>query len=319
VSAAAAIAPGVRVAIVGDVMLDEYIFGEAHRISPEAPVPVVHAHGERRTPGGAAHSAHSAVALQAAVQLCAVVGADEAGRELERLLADAGVGVRFVTSATRETIRKTRIFAGHHQVARIDRETVAQLDDDDERRLAEAVEAAAEADVLLVVDYAKGSVTAGVMDRVRTVARARGAPVVVDPKAVDWSLYRGADVIKPNAAELGRAAGMPTRTPDEIAAAGIAMSTRMSPTAVVVTRGAGGMSLFRDGRHELDDAAITREVIDVTGAGDTVAVCIALALASGAQWPAVLRLANLAAGIAIRRAGTTVVSLDELAREAGDG
>lgn len=313
------IAAGVRITVVGDVMLDEYILGEASRISPEAPVPVVHALGERRTPGGAAHSAQSAAALQAEVELCAVVGADGAARELERLLTEGGVRVGFVSSATRQTIRKTRVFAGHHQVARIDHETIAGLDPDDERRLAAAIGAAAASDVILVSDYAKGSITETVMDEVRALARTHAIPVVVDPKASDWSRYRGVDVIKPNAAELGRASGMPTHTTSEIVAAGIRMSAEMSPAAVVVTQGAGGMSLFLDGRHVADDTAITREVIDVTGAGDTVAVCIALARASGMEWAAVLRLANLAAGIAIRRAGTTLVSLDELEREARNG
>jgi D-beta-D-heptose 7-phosphate kinase / D-beta-D-heptose 1-phosphate adenosyltransferase len=313
------IAVGVRLTVVGDVMLDEYIYGEANRISPEAPVPVVHALGERKTPGGAAHSASSASALEAAVQLCAVVGADAAGGELERLLGEAGVSVSFVSSAARQTIRKTRVFAGHHQVARIDYETIDRLEPDDERSLASAIRAAAASDVILVSDYAKGSVTEAVMDEVRALARAHGVPVVVDPKASDWSLYRGVDVLKPNAAELGRASEMPTRTASEIVAAGIRMSSRMSPAALVVTQGAAGMSLFADGRHVLDDAAITRDVIDVTGAGDTVAVCIALARASAMEWPAVLRLANVAAGIAIRRAGTTVVSRDELVREAGNG
>jgi D-beta-D-heptose 7-phosphate kinase/D-beta-D-heptose 1-phosphate adenosyltransferase len=313
------IAAGVRLTVVGDVMLDEYIFGEASRISPEAPVPVVHARGERKTPGGAAHSAASAAALQAAVELCAVVGADGAGGELERLLSEAGVSVSFVSSTARETIRKTRVFAGHHQVARIDYETVGRLQDDDERRLAAAIGAVAASDVILVSDYAKGSITETVMDEVRALARTHAVPVIVDPKASDWSLYRGVDVLKPNAAELGRASDMPTRTASEVVAAGIRLSSQMSPAAVVVTQGSAGMSLFVDGRHVLDDAAITRDVIDVTGAGDTVAVCIALARASGMDWPEVLHLANLAAGIAIRRAGTTLVSLDELEREAGNG
>jgi D-beta-D-heptose 7-phosphate kinase/D-beta-D-heptose 1-phosphate adenosyltransferase len=305
-----------RVTVVGDVMLDEYIFGEASRISPEAPVPVVHALGERKTPGGAAHSARCAAALEAVVQLCGVVGADAAGKELERLLVEGGVDARFVSSPTRQTIRKARIFAGHHQVARVDHETISRLDTDDERALAEVISAAGDTDVLLVSDYAKGAVTEAVMEQVRAVARARAIPVVVDPKAADWSLYRGVDVVKPNAAELGRASGMPTSTPSDILAAGARMSAELSPAAIVVTRGADGISLFVDGRHVLDDAGITREVVDVTGAGDTVAVCIALALATGMEWQATLRLANLTAGIAIRRAGTTVVSLDELEREA---
>ncbi len=182
-SAPAMIAPGLRVTVVGDVMLDEYVFGEATRISPEAPVPVVHARGERKTPGGAAHSARCAAALQAQVQLYAVVGADAAGTELERLLADGGVTAQFISSANRDTIRKVRIFAGHHQVARIDHETVAPLDHADERLLIDAIGRAADADVLLVTDYAKGCVTSAVMDQVRAVARARAVPVVVDPKA----------------------------------------------------------------------------------------------------------------------------------------
>ncbi len=215
------IAPGVRLTVVGDVMLDEYIFGEASRISPEAPVPVVRAHGERKTPGGAGHSARCAAALQAVVELCAVVGADPAGRELSQLLADGGVSPRLVSSTTRNTIRKARIFAGHHQVARVDHETVSPLGADDERALADAVGAAADADVILVSDYAKGSVTDAVMEQVRAVARARGVPVVVDPKAADWSLYRGVDVLKPNVAELRHATGMPAGTPSEVLAAGV--------------------------------------------------------------------------------------------------
>jgi D-beta-D-heptose 7-phosphate kinase/D-beta-D-heptose 1-phosphate adenosyltransferase len=313
------IVPGMRITVVGDVMLDEYVFGEASRISPEAPVPVVHARGERKTPGGAAHAARCAAALGAVVQLCGVVGADAAGLELERLLSAEGVGVRLVSSPTRQTTRKARIFAGHHQVARVDHETISRLDPDDERALAEAVGAAGDPGVILVSDYAKGAITAGVMECVLATGRARSIPVVVDPKAADWSLYRGADVLKPNASELAHASGMPARTPSEIVAAGVRMSSEMSPAAILVTRGAEGMSLFAGGRHVLDDAGITREVVDVTGAGDTVAVCVALARASGIEWPAVLRLANLAAGIVIRHAGTAVVTLDELVDEAANG
>ena len=234
------------------------------------------------------------------------------------MLTGEGVNARLVSSATRLTIRKSRIFAGHHQVARVDHETISGLEPDDENALTEAVSGAGDSDVILVSDYAKGSVNAAVMGQVRAIARARAVPVVVDPKATDWSLYRGVDVLKPNVAELGHASGMPTRTTNEILAAGAHMSAEMNPAAVVVTRGADGISLFVGGEHVMDDAGISREVVDVTGAGDTVAVCISLARATGMEWPAVLRIANLAAGIAIRRAGTTVVSLEELIDEAAN-
>jgi D-beta-D-heptose 7-phosphate kinase/D-beta-D-heptose 1-phosphate adenosyltransferase len=315
VSAPTTIPAGLRLTVVGDAMLDEYIFGEASRISPEAPVPVVHAVGERVSPGGAAHSARCAAGLEAVAELCTVVGEDASGRELARLLAEDGVAARLVSSASTQTIRKVRIFAGHHQVARVDYETITPLGPDDEQRLVDAIGETTGADAILVADYAKGAISEAVMERVRAVAKADSIPVVVDPKATDWSLYRGVTVLTPNLTELSRATGMPTATPEQVLEAGARISAEMSPAAVVVTRGAHGMSLFIDGRHVADDAAVTREVIDVTGAGDTVAACIALARAAGLEWPQTMRLANLAAGLAIRRAGTAVVSLGELQHE----
>ncbi|MEA2448386.1 MAG: D-glycero-beta-D-manno-heptose-7-phosphate kinase [Thermoleophilaceae bacterium] len=303
---------GLRLAVIGDVMLDHYMHGEAGRISPEAPVPVVRCTSERSTPGGAGHSARSAAALGATVEVVGLVGRDEAARLLREALGADAVAARLVVAGDRPTIRKTRVFAGQHHVARVDHELLAPLTGELEEELAEAAAAvAAGADGVLVSDYAKGVVTARVMEAI--VAAAKG-PVVVDPKGSAWERYRGAHALTPNTSELALAAGTAGDRDDDVTDAAIRMSELLRPAALLLTRGARGMSLYVDGRHVADDASRARQVSDVTGAGDTVAACVALAAAAGMEVSSGMHWANVAAGVVVERPGTAVVTAEELDR-----
>src|SRR4051812_46457943 len=294
-------------------MLEHYIHGDAIRISPEAPVPVVRSESERWTPGGAGHAARSASSLGASVELTSVVGDDAAAGQLRAALSEAGVSANLVVADDRPTIRKMRVFAGHHHVARVDHERPGGLPPElEESVAAAAAELAARADGVLISDYGKGVVTERVVRAV--VEAAAGRPVVVDPKGAAWERYRGAPTITPNTNELTLAGGTAGPEGEQLRDIAERLSRDMRPTALLVTQGAHGMSLFVDGAHVADDAARARQVSDVTGAGDTVAACIALAAAAGLDLRTAMHWANVAAGVVVERPGTAVVTAEELER-----
>lgn len=313
--AAVASLAGRRLLVVGDVMLDEYLSGDARRVCPEAPVPVVEVATRWAVPGGAANAAANAAALGGRPVLGGVTGDDAAAEALAGAVRATGVDPDgLVRDPARPTTVKLRVLARGQQVLRADTESAAPVPPGAADLLAAwAGRAVAAADAVLLSDYGKGVFAAGLAARVIDAARAAGRPVVVDPKGADAGRYAGATVVKPNAGELADLTGRPVRTEREAAAAGVALAERLAGSAVLVTRGPDGMALFRAGHRPLGvPAAHRHRVFDVTGAGDTVAAALALALGAGLPVEAAARVANAAGGVAVSKVGTAVVTPDEL-------
>jgi len=308
---------GTTVLIMGDLMLDEYIWGDVHRISPEAPVPVVKVAGHSTVPGGAANTAAGIMALGGRVLLGGVVGQDTSAEQLRARLQEQGLNTDgVVTDDTRPTTTKTRIVAGFQQVVRADRETCVPLGQGVEAALWEwAGCQIASAEAVVISDYGKGVISSRLARDLIAAAAKQRIPVVVDTKGVDYARYQGATVVTPNLEEAGRAAGLRIADEDDLCRAGRDLLEKLGGTAVLITRGAQGMTLFvsAPGVAPLHIEATARKVFDVTGAGDTVASSLALALASGASLPAAAHLATVAAGVAVGKVGTSTVTLAELA------
>lgn len=298
----------VRLLVVGDVMLDRYWFGEVDRISPEAPVPVVKVERQEERLGGAANVARNAVSLGAVAALLSVVGDDDAGRSLARLLDAGMIDAGLHVDGDLATIVKLRVIGRQQQLLRIDFETppsheilLAKLADFKCR--------VADADVVVLSDYGKGGLT-HIAEMIR-IARAAGKPVLVDPKGDDWSRYAGATVITPNRAELKQIIGS-WRSEKELTDKARRLCGELGIEALLVTRSEEGMTLFADGeRHH--QTAQAREVFDVSGAGDTVIATLAVMVAAGADWAEAIRIANVAAGIVVGKLGTAVVTREEIA------
>jgi len=294
------------VLVLGDVMLDEFVWGRVSRISPEAPVPVVQVTGRSDHIGGAGNVAANVCSLGGACVLAAVVGRDAAGERV-RASADAtGIESRLVDGgAGRRTTVKTRIVAHGQQVVRADQEDTADVAPGVETALVETVRREiGRVAALVVSDYQKGVVSSGLLRRVLPLARRHRVPVLVDPKLRHFRLYRGASVLTPNQLETEQATGLRLTGPAELATAGRRILARLGCRAVLVTRGEHGMTLFERGRPPLHVEAAAREVYDVTGAGDSVIATLALALAAGARLAEAAVLANAAAGVVVGKLGT---------------
>ncbi|MCU1326371.1 MAG: hldE [Bryobacterales bacterium] len=305
-------APSVHVLVVGDVMLDQYIGGSATRISPEAPVPVVAVRQRRAIPGGAANVAANVRAIGSKVSLAGATGTDDAGRQLRQELQNAGIETdSLIEDPSRVTTTKTRVTAGGQQIVRFDVEDVSPLHGPALVALQQVCEALlARADVCVISDYAKGTAGAEFCQWVIHVAAQRGIPVVVDPKSNDLSRYRGATVITPNLKETVAAAG--AAMDGGLGSAATAILSAVAPSALLVTRGDEGMSLFERDAAEVHLLAAVNEVADVTGAGDTVVGVLAVALGAGFSLRDAAGMANLAAGVAVGHHGTWAVSAAEL-------
>lgn len=294
-------------------MLDCYIQGSVSRISPEAPVPVL-SHGDTHVRlGGAANVALGVATLGAQVQLVGVVGADAQAERLRVLLGQSGVAAAgIVTDSSRCTTVKTRVVASHQQIVRIDEEVSRAVSDSIERCLLDAIdEALPNCDALVISDYAKGVCTASLTEAAIYAARALGKPVIVDPKRSDYSAYRGATVITPNLRELHEATSSRGRDVASIVAAALELSEQVQ-ASILVTRSEDGMTLQELGKPAEHLPARTRDVSDVSGAGDTVVATLAVMLACHAPLPQAVSLANVAAGIAVSKHGTYAVKLTEL-------
>ncbi|WP_270936590.1 D-glycero-beta-D-manno-heptose-7-phosphate kinase [Falsiroseomonas oryzae] len=304
-----------RVLVLGDVMLDRFIYGAVERISPEAPVPVVRLARNLSMPGGAGNVARNVSALGGRAVLVGLIGRDAAGDEFRAQLADdSGILDRCAVSATRPTICKTRVIAGTQQVVRLDDEVAGPVDAAEAASLLAAVEAALpDSDALVLSDYGKGVLTPAVIAAAVAAAKRRGIPVFADPKSDDFTIYRGVDCLTPNAKELARAARLPTGTDAEVVAAARAVMGAAGLPALLCTRAERGMMLVHAGGEAVGVPAEAREVFDVSGAGDTVIATLALAHAAGYALPDAMRLANTAAGIVVGKLGTATVSGDELA------
>jgi rfaE bifunctional protein kinase chain/domain len=304
---------GGRVLVVGDVMLDEFVWGRVSRISPEAPVPVVQVTGQSFHLGGAGNVAANVRSLGGACTLVALVGRDAAGARVREALDREGVAARLVDAGTRRTTLKTRIVAHGQQVVRADQEDTGDSPRALESQLVAAVRSeVAGAAAIVISDYEKGVVTGGLLRRVLPLARRRGVPVLVDPKPRHFRLYRGASVVTPNQLETEQMTGLTLTGPAELAAAGRRILAALGCDAVLVTRGEHGLSLFERGRPPRHVEATAREVFDVTGAGDSVIATLALALAAGVRLADAAVLANAAASVVVGKLGTAQATPAEL-------
>ena len=296
-----------RVLVAGDVMLDRYWFGEVERISPEAPVPVVRIARNEERPGGAANVARNAAALGAQVTALSVVGDDEAGRALERLLAEDRVRTSFHRDAALPTTVKLRVIGRQQQLLRIDFET-APSHEVLATKLADYERMLADFDVVVLSDYGKGGLAH--IARMIELARARRLPVLVDPKGEDYLRYRGATMLTPNRAEFRQVAGG-WRSEADLATKAQTLRAELALQALLITRSEEGMSLFTDA-GALNIPAQAREVYDVSGAGDTVIATLGVLLGAHADVASAVRIANRAAGIVVGKLGTAVVRPEEL-------
>jgi D-beta-D-heptose 7-phosphate kinase/D-beta-D-heptose 1-phosphate adenosyltransferase len=305
---------GRSVLVVGDVMLDHFVYGGVTRISPEAPVPVVHFQRDEYRLGGAANVAHNIVSLGGRASLVGLVGDDPHGRQLRADLDRLGVGTAGLTAdPARCTTRKVRIVTTRNQqVARIDYESDAEVAGALETLLAERIAAESRrADAILISDYLKGVISRGVASACVAAARAHGIPLLVDPKVAHVDAYAGATIVTPNHHEAEAITHLRVRSSDEARAAALRFRERVGCASVLITRGEHGMWLLTpDG--ECDLPAEAREVADVTGAGDTVISALALGLAAGGSLADAARLANRAAGIVVGRFGPSAVTVPEL-------
>lgn len=296
-----------RILVVGDVMLDRYWFGDVARISPEAPVPVAKIERTEDRPGGAANVARNCRALGAPTGLLSVVGADEPGQTLARLLASSGVDASLHEDAKLNTTVKLRVVARQQQLIRIDFEN-APDHEVLQAKLAEFGQRLAGCDAVILSDYGKGGLT-HITAMIR-MAREAGRPVLVDPKGDDYARYAGATVITPNRAELREVIGR-WGSEEELNRKAHGLRRELGLAALLLTRSEEGMTLFSDD-GESHEPAQAREVFDVSGAGDTVIATLAVMLASGLSLPAAMKVANRAAGIVVGKLGTAVCSREEL-------
>lgn len=310
-----------RVLVLGDVILDHYVRGSVSRTSPEAPVPILNVEEEEWLPGGAANVARNLVALGARVELMGLVGTDEPGRILrDRLAACPGLVPHLVEDPARPTILKTRCVAQGQQMLRLDRETVVPAGPALRAEAFSRAEALlAQVDGVILSDYGKGFLHPELIAQVIAAATRRGVRVLVDPKGRDYARYRGASVLTPNQKEAAEASGIAIADNDSAAQAAAVLQRTVEGEAVVITRGASGVSVFPASGAPHHLPARAREVFDVTGAGDTFISAMGLALFSGGTLPEAAELGNLGGGFVVGLAGVATISADELRHLATDG
>lgn len=298
-----------RVLVIGDVMLDQYLWGDVSRISPEAPVPVLRSVRRTHVAGGAANVAMNLVGLGPQVSLAGFIGTDETAETLRGLLSNAGVATDALCIWRRPTISKTRVMAGRQQMMRLDVEATEPPYDSEIDSLLEALsEQIARADSVILSDYAKGALPERVCRKILTDARKRGIPVLVDPKGSDFSKYRSATTICPNLQELSVATGLPASEFGALMASARKLIEPLALEYLTVTMSDRGIRVLRtDAEQDLHAAAQAREVYDVSGAGDTVIATLAAAAAAKLDLESAIQLANVAAGIVVSRVGTVPV------------
>lgn len=302
---------GVEVLVVGDVMLDHYLWGDAQRISPEAPVPVVQVGREGHLLGGAGNVARNIAALGGRPELVGVIGADDPGRVIQDLLAREGLPGHLVAEKQRRTTIKTRIIARNQQMLRVDREESRSLAGRSLDALAGLLrERASRHKVVVVSDYGKGVVSEGLMRAVRELrdTTSGDVQVLVDPKVVHCGLYTGMDLLTPNAKEATEISGVEATGREGVIKAGLAIFKRLRCRQLCITLGAEGMAVFESPGKVLHVPTVAQNVFDVTGAGDTVISALALALGAGLGLAEASVLANYAAGIVVGQVGTAVAT-----------
>jgi len=304
-----------RTLVVGDLMLDHFLWGSVTRISPEAPVPVVDVQRETEVPGGAGNVAVNMAALGAEVLLVGLVGEDSAAERISWLLKKAHIQTgHLIATPQRPTIVKTRVIAQHQQVVRFDRERRGELPAGLQAQLARKVdELLPTCRAVVLSDYAKGVLSFSLIDRIIRHARKAGIPVTVDPKVENFARYKQVTCVTPNTNEALQSANCRSAsTEKEVEALGWKLQKKIQAQSVLITRGEHGMSLFEKGKPVFHIPTRAQEVFDVTGAGDTVISVLTLALAAGASLRAAAELANFAAGVVVGKVGTASVTRDEI-------
>ncbi len=307
--------PRAKVLVIGDLMLDEFIWGDVERISPEAPVPVVWVKRESFMPGGAANVARNITSLGGQAIVCGIVGKDPAGKRLKKMLEDSGVDTAGVVEVDdRPTTVKTRVVAHSQQVVRIDREDPSELDGRYEERLLKlAKRAIDEATAVIIEDYGKGVITRSLLSRIIPYAHKQGKIVSVDPKKDHFSFYRNVDVITPNRKELGEAVGKTLKTMADVDRSARALMRRLSLRGLLVTLSELGMKLYLP-RRSVHIPTTALEVYDVSGAGDTVIASFTLARAIGLDPVRSAVISNISAGVVVGKVGVATCSVEELRR-----
>ncbi|THD81020.1 MAG: D-glycero-beta-D-manno-heptose 1-phosphate adenylyltransferase [Phenylobacterium sp.] len=309
---------GRRVVCVGDLMVDRFVYGEVTRVSPEAPIPVLARTRELVMLGGAGNVARNVAALGGAVALVGVIGGDAEGHEAMRLVGEeTAVEGYLITDGERPTTLKTRFVSANQQLLRVDLEASRAVTGGVEQRLVRTIRDAVDgAGVILISDYGKGVVTDAVIAACLDAAAAGGGQVVVDSKARSFARYGAVDLIKPNAAELAHATGLPAETDAEVEAALAHALSLWEAKAILVTRAGKGVSLAVRGAGVRHFPTVPREVFDASGAGDTTLAALGLALSTGVATEVAIAFAQLAAGVAVGKAGTSTVSPEELVEAA---
>lgn len=305
---------GKKILVIGDLILDEFVWGNVSRISPEAPVPVVWVKDESFMPGGASNVANNINSLGAKAYAVGVVGGDDRAGILKGELEHRGVNVEGVfTDQNRPTILKTRVIAHHQQVVRIDKEKVDPLKDSTIRKITGFIEGIIdEMDGIIVEDYGKGLITPKLLDKVIPLAKKKKKIIAVDPKEEHFSYYRGVTLLTPNEREASRAAGFDIKDKATLKKAGFELLKKLKARIVLITLGENGMMVFEEGRSPKKIETIAQDVFDVSGAGDTVAATYVLSLLSGANSIQAAHIANCAAGIVVGKVGIAIVTQDEV-------
>ncbi len=306
-----------RILVIGDLILDEFIWGKAERISPEAPVPVVWAQSQSFMPGGASNVANNVASLGAGVSLFGIVGDDKNGHTLITKLKEKNVNCDgILMDSARPTTIKTRIIASHQQMVRVDWENVESLDKGLTDRLIEGIKSKIDdVDAVVIEDYGKGLITPELLKNIISIARRRKKIITVDPKVEHFSYYKGVTAITPNEKEASAGSGVKIANQQDVDIAGWKLLKNLKCEGVLITLGERGMKLFRDkrGKKELVGIpTVAQEVYDVSGAGDTVISVFTLALASGLNMKEAAVLANLAAGVVVGKIGVAVISREEI-------
>ncbi len=307
--------PKARILVVGDIVLDHYIWGKVSRISPEAPVPVVNVSRENLLLGGSANVVHNIHALGGSVGICGVIGSDDAGKQLIRMLQKQGIDSDgIIADASRPTTIKTRIIAHSQQVVRFDRESKERIEPGLHRRLFDMVKqkVAAGLDAIVISDYSKGVITRELVRDIVKLAKRHKLVVSVDPKVNHFGMYSGVTILTPNINEASLGSKIDIDDEQSLLQAGALLLRNLKCRAVLITRGEQGMSLFEHSNKVTHIPTVARAVYDVTGAGDTVISALTLAMAVGASLVDAARIANNAAGIVVGVVGTATVRPDEL-------
>jgi len=303
----------VKVLVLGDVMLDRYFWGNVSRISPEAPVPIVNVNKTSSVLGGAANVAANIKSLGATPYLVGVCGEDKDAENLENLLDQNQISCKLFRFETRQTTVKTRIIAHHQHVARIDQETNRYISESESEMIYEQISDLIDSTSIVVIsDYAKGFLTDDLLMRLITSCKLKNKIVLVDPKGKNFKKYKGATILTPNRKESAEASGFDENEPDLIKNAGEKILSEADLEALLITQGEKGMTLLQKNGESFYLEALTREVFDVTGAGDTVIATFAVAVGAGASFVEAAKIANIAAGLVVREVGTTSISLGKL-------